>query len=660
MSANVALSDTFDTWRTRTNILLKYTQTDGGNESLKIANTTDSSSNSTGAITTTGGLAAAKSVYIGENQFVQGNTTLSKKITVNGNTTIGSDGTDVVVLNASLNSDVLPLNDATSASLGSATKRFGALYVNGVVGDTSTGSIQIPSGTTLQRSGETGSIRYNSTLSRFEGNTGTNFESLAVGTQDQDGDTKIVLENSADEDTIRFFTGNTITQPTERVNISTGGNVAIGTGATYGDAMLQVSGTANVSGTVTLGSVTLAKGNVTATGAFVNATTTDYITLAAPVTTIDSPSTILTGNLVVQGTRTYLDTSHIVGKDKTLVLGAGSDVFSDSTYTTANPTTVTSKKNGSTSNHGLTTGDRILVTRSDDASNIPSETLYIVTVVSSTTFTIPLSGTPGSTGDLDFVGPQLDTTVDDAGLVIAGNTVHKFTWDDADDSWNFTDSLDVTGNVVMSGDAKLGNNRILASDGGVAITTDTSDNVTIGNNLQVGGNIIKASDGGTTITMDTSDNVTIGNNLKVGGNIIQASDGGSTITMDTGDNVTIGGDLIVGNNVIRASDSGTTISMDTSDNVTIGNDLIVTGDLRVNGNDIQNSDGEATITMDANRNAAFANAASFVGLVTCNGGLTVEDGDTFTFDGTGFTIANNFVIKNSAGTTDLWSAYMLN
>ena len=90
MSANVALSDTFDTWRTRTNILLTYTQTDGGTESLKIANTTDSSSNTTGAITTTGGLAAKKTVYIGENQFVQGNTTPSIDLSVSGNTTVGS------------------------------------------------------------------------------------------------------------------------------------------------------------------------------------------------------------------------------------------------------------------------------------------------------------------------------------------------------------------------------------------------------------------------------------------------------------------------------------------------------------------------------------------------------------------------------------------
>ena len=611
MSANVALSDTFDTWRTRTNTLLTYTQAIGGKESLKVANTTvDSTSNTTGSIITAGGAAIKKTVYVGDNLNVQGNTVISKDATVNGNTTIGSASADIVTINGTLSSSIVPTADVTSATLGSATKRFGALYVNGVVGDTTTGSLQIPAGTTAQRAGETGSIRYNSTLSRFEGNTGTNFESLAVGSQDQDGDTKITLENSADEDVIRMFTGNSSTASTERLNISIGGNVAIGTGATAGDAKLQVSGTANVSGTVTLGNQLLATGNVKATGAYVNAQTTSFITLKTPTTTIDSNNTIITGNLVVQGTRTFIDTSTQVSKDKTLVLGAGSDVFSNSSFTAANPTVITSKKNGSTTAHGLSSTNKIVVLRTDDATNIPAEAIYTATVVSSTTFTIPVDMSGESAGTLDFAGPQTDAGVDDAGLIIPGTTVHKLTWDDADDSWNFTDPLDVAGNVYLSGDVKVGNNRILASDGGATIVMDTSDNVTVGNDLTVGGtlevdgNIIKASDGGSTITMDTSDNVTIAGNVTVGGNIIKASDGGSTITMDTSDNVTVAGNVTVGGNIIKASDGGSTITLDTSDNVTIGNDITV------GGNVIRASDGGSTITMDTSDNVTL------VGLLT--------------------------------------------
>jgi len=67
MSANVALSDTFDQWRMKTNEWISMTNLAGSSNSIKLANTTDSSSNTTGSITTAGGLAAISSVVVGEN-----------------------------------------------------------------------------------------------------------------------------------------------------------------------------------------------------------------------------------------------------------------------------------------------------------------------------------------------------------------------------------------------------------------------------------------------------------------------------------------------------------------------------------------------------------------------------------------------------------------
>lgn len=583
MSANVALSDTFNTWRTRTNVLLTYTQNDGGSESLKLANTTDSSNTTTGSIQTTGGMAIAKALTVGGNVAITGNASITGDGTISGNTVIGSNNSDKVTINAKLASSIIPLTDATPV-LGSTTLRYGSVFVNGVVGSNTVGSLQIPSGTTAQRVGETGSIRYNTTLSRFEGNTGSAFVSLVPTPQDADGDTKITTEGSADEDFIRFFTGNSSTASTERVNISIGGNVAIGTGATAGDAKLQVSGTANISGTTTFGGVTNFSGNVLmtpASGGFVNVQTTgatSFITLKTPLTTIDSNNTIITGNLVVQGTRTFVDTTTLTSRDKTIVLGAGSATFVNASFTAANPTVVTSP-----SAHGLSSTDKIVVLRTSDATNLPAEAIYTVTVTNSTTFTIPVDMSAHSAGTIDFAGPQTDAGVDDAGIIIPGTTVHKMTWDDADDSFNFTDPVDITGNLTASGDVKLGNNRILASDGGVAITTDTSDNVTVGGNLKVTGNEIQASDGGTTISFDTSDNVTIGGDLRINGNDIQNSDGEATITMDANRKVTVANNLVVTANVTIA-DGGTIGSASDTDALAIssGGDITIINKLIYN------------------------------------------------------------------------------
>ena len=64
MSANVALSDTFDQWRVKNNELLVITQTDGSDNFIKLTNTTNSTSNTTGSIISTGGIGISKSMVM--------------------------------------------------------------------------------------------------------------------------------------------------------------------------------------------------------------------------------------------------------------------------------------------------------------------------------------------------------------------------------------------------------------------------------------------------------------------------------------------------------------------------------------------------------------------------------------------------------------------
>ena len=72
-----------------------------------------------------------------------------------------------------------------------------------------TGATRIPAGTTAQRpSSEQGQIRYNTTNASFEGYSGSAWSGLG-GLIDVDGDTKVLAERSAgnDSDTLTFFTG---------------------------------------------------------------------------------------------------------------------------------------------------------------------------------------------------------------------------------------------------------------------------------------------------------------------------------------------------------------------------------------------------------------------------------------------------------------------
>ena len=77
----------------------------------------------------------------------------------------------------------------------------------------STDAIRIPSGTTAQRPGSpvAGMMRYNTDDTVFEGYNGTNWVAL-TGVYDLDRDTYITAEQTpgADDDTIRFYAGNTL------------------------------------------------------------------------------------------------------------------------------------------------------------------------------------------------------------------------------------------------------------------------------------------------------------------------------------------------------------------------------------------------------------------------------------------------------------------
>ena len=105
MSANVSLSDTFDQWRVKTNELLVMTQTDGMSNFIKLTDTTNSTTNTTGSIITAGGIGAAKSMVLGENLNVHGNIHANGNISSDGSLTLGDAGTDSIVINADINSE---------------------------------------------------------------------------------------------------------------------------------------------------------------------------------------------------------------------------------------------------------------------------------------------------------------------------------------------------------------------------------------------------------------------------------------------------------------------------------------------------------------------------------------------------------------------------
>ena len=122
MSANVALSDTFDQWLVKNNELLVITQTDGSDNFIKLTNTTNSTSNTTGSIHTDGGVGIAGKLFVGTDLDVNGTTNLDAvdiddAVQIDGAVTVGVDDTGLDVKFFGASSGAFMLYDQSEDTL---------------------------------------------------------------------------------------------------------------------------------------------------------------------------------------------------------------------------------------------------------------------------------------------------------------------------------------------------------------------------------------------------------------------------------------------------------------------------------------------------------------------------------------------------------------
>jgi len=266
--ANVALTDTFETWRNQTNLVIAdvnagtdagiantvvrrdddgnggirigdliangsiefNTTGEGGITSNSLRDVTDGTSDDFGASLSTGsaifkgGISVQKSLNVGGSVYVAG------VVKAEGNIQLGDDAdVDTVTIVGDIAADITPLPPIgltnTAISLGNNGERWKNLYVWDTVGANTTSHLKIPSGETSDRPEITdlssttnadhslrGVIRYNTTLDRYEGydHVSNTFMSLG-GAIDSDQDTKITVETThgGDEDEIKFYTEGT-------------------------------------------------------------------------------------------------------------------------------------------------------------------------------------------------------------------------------------------------------------------------------------------------------------------------------------------------------------------------------------------------------------------------------------------------------------------
>ena len=496
--AAVAVTDTFDVWRVRTNEL--NTSLNAGTN----ANTADtivwrgdsgeidvstlsanvvtlSRSTAAAAITvasalaadatkasiqTTGGIKADLLSKFGAGVDVTGN------LTVTGNATLGdAAASDTVTFTSRVNSGI---DTATSITydIGSSGRLWKDYYGQRIVltGNTTytgSASLEITSGHLTKHNAliTNDALTTGSLMQLTSNSTDTSARVLFKVTNDNTaatGATAICAQSDAGRGFYAISTLGAGLPALEIASSHTTANAAIITASslTSGSAV-QVT-TASNSRTGHLVHLASTSTNAGATGDVLHvksSTTTNTAMIANFANNTTNVLSVMVGggvridgDLDVTGSTTQVRTASAIVNDKTLVLGATGDNITGVIYSQHSSTPVFT----TTANHGLSVDDVIFVTSATTGGVVTSEQLLtLASVPSTTTFTV--DGSINTSSDstvrtISYTGPQLDSGVDDAGIYVPGSTgLHQMKWDDTDNFWEFNDSLkiDTTTQLVV-------------------------------------------------------------------------------------------------------------------------------------------------------------------------------------------------------------------
>ena len=458
MTASVILSDTFGNFKDKANELIVMTQAGGmlsGNP-IKLQDSTQSTSNTTGSIITAGGVGIAKDVIIGGSVNVHGNLHANGNITSDGSLTFGDAATDNVVFAADVNSHIIPNTDDTY-DLGSTGQRWRTVYLNGNIDLNDSDNILFGigndmslyhDGTNSYITNATGALKVATETSGIAVSIGhttseTTINDNLIVTGKINGPLKVGVDDTGHD--VTFFgatTGQYMKRAQaqdelilaldaklsfwdaaggENIIATSDGHLEINAGTTLDITAptvdINVSTTLNVDGVTQLtGAVTVGVDGTGHDVRFFGATSGKYMlwNQAADVLQLPDSTSLDIGNssdlsLVHDGTNSYI--KNAVGALKI------------ATETSGIAVTIGHTTSETTIGHNLTISGNLTVSGTTTTVTTDTIRMYDKNI------------------EIGVVGSPSDTTADGGGLTLKGASDKTITWVNSTDSWDFNQHI---------------------------------------------------------------------------------------------------------------------------------------------------------------------------------------------------------------------------
>ena len=373
-------------------------------------------------------------------------------------------------------------------------------------------------------------------------------------------------------------------------------------------------------GSVTIGTVVLSDvaGSLTVSG-------------TGPVT---FGNTTITGNLIVNGTTTTVNSATMSVDDKNLELGSVATI-SGLTGTIVSSAT-TSIITGLSSTVGMIPGQALSKT---SGTGIFGTSPLVTSIDSATQITIT-SSTANTLGSITFdVGGATDATANGGGITLLGATNKTIIWDSANTNWTASENLNIASGKTfkVNNVSVLSASAVLASATGVTVGGTATTTVALGTNTSaantvtvggaITGNILKiAGTTGGTVTLDSDVTSGIVNvwGTATGGTINFGTGGSNSINLGgSGSTITVGGTS--GNGTISISGNSGSGTATITTNVTSGTVNLfasVTGTINIGSAastiTVGTSSGNSTLQIQGNSTSGTATITTNVTTGTIN------------------------------------------